>query len=462
MDSERRFRSQRAQTSVIGVVLIIGLTLAAASAVVVFGSGAIDDGRHHSRVGQAEQAMTQFDSRTAQVALGDSDVQTIRMGQGEGSYRVNESAGRIRLYHEDWNGTNTTSDEDIYEAPLGAVVYESGGTTIAYQGGGVWRRDKGGGAKMVSPPELHNRKATLTLPVVRVLGSGSASGQQQATVRSVARSEPIFPDLKGERTPRSEQYSNSSERYYENPVTKGNMTVEIESEYCEAWRRYFLTRTEGSVDDCSDGVVTAQIVSLGAQGNFDIAGAGELSVRGIEEMKVFQIRMEASHRGASSFNRLNWTMSTQSEDEEFHIKFEKKDGTSIDCGNSVYGEVYYSNETVTQKWVNNTEFTLWGPQCPDKKDDLYLEVDLLNTSINMTSRGDAVTVEDGTTYTDSAPLGVLVEYYFEKIESMDLSIDEGNNAYLSDTSSGKIEYEGGGQVVTFLHVTENEVKVSFD
>ena len=195
MFSGRRLPSRRAQTSVIGIVLIIGLTLAAASAVVIFGSGAIDDGRQQSRIGQAEQAMTQFDSRTAQVALGDSDVQTIRMGQGQGTYRVNESAGRIKLYHEDWDGSNTSSDEHIYEADLGAVLYESGDTTIAYQGGGVWRRDDDGGATMVSPPELHNRKATLTLPVVRVRGSGSASGNAQASVRSETRGSPIFPDI---------------------------------------------------------------------------------------------------------------------------------------------------------------------------------------------------------------------------------------------------------------------------
>ena len=457
MDSGCRRRSERAQSSVIGIVLIIGLTLAAASAVVVFGSATLDDGQQRSQIGQAEQAMTQFDSRTAQVALGDSSTQTIRLGRGQGTYRVNESAGRIRIYHDDWNSTNTTDHtEEIYEEDLGAVVYENGGTTIAYQGGGVWRKDDDGASTMVSPPEVHNRKATLTLPVVRVNGSGAASGGQQATVRSLTRGKPIFPDIHGERTERSNQYDDSSTTFYENPVTTGNMTVEIESEYCNAWRSFFLSRTEGRVDDCDDGVVTAQIVALGTQGAFDITGSGELAVRGVEDMDEFVIRMEESDLGDSTFNRLDWTMSAEEDGEEFGIHFEKGGG-SVECGGSMKGEVYFQNDSVDYSWTNSSEFELWGPNCDDGNDDpLYLEVDLLDKTINMSGSSDPT----GTGYPPS--LGALVEYYFERFEDLDFVIEEGNNAYIGDTSTGHIEYEGGGQVVTFLHVTENEVKVEFD
>lgn len=454
MDRGRIHGRGRAQSSVIGVVLIIGMTVAAASAVVVFGGTVLDDGRQQSQIGQAEQAMTQFDSRTAQVALGDSDAQTVRLGQGEGRYQVDETAGRIRIYHEDWNKSNTADHkEEIYEQNLGAVIYENGGTTIAYQGGGVWRHDEDGGSTMVSPPEVHNRKATLTLPIVRVKGSDASSGDPQATVRSVSRGKPIFPDLNGETTARSNQYSNSSETYYENPVATGNMTVEIESDYCEAWRSYFLSRTDGRVDDCSDGVVTAQIVALGAQGSFDITGGGELSVRGVETMDRLVIRMEESNRGSSTFNRLDWTMSTQESGEEFGIHFEKGGG-SVECGASMTGQVFYSNDTVNYTWSNETAFKLDGSNCADDE-GLYLEVDLLNESIDMT--GDT----NPTDRVGTPTLGELVKYYFEKFGDMDMSITEGNNAYIGDTSTGHIEYEGTGQVVTFLHVTENQVDVSF-
>lgn len=463
MDRGRTHDPGRAQSSVIGVVLIIGMTLAAASAVVMFGSAVLDDGRQQSQIGQAEQGMTQLDSRTAQVALGDSDAQTIRLGQGQGRYQVNETEGRIRIYHEDWDKSNTSDHkEEIYEANLGAVIYENGGTTIAYQGGGVWRHDKDGGSTMVSPPEVHNRRATLTLPIIRVMGSDAASGDPQATVRSVTRGKPIFPDIDGETTPRSDQYDDSSEVYYENPVSTGNMTIQIESRYCEAWRSYFLSRTDGRVDDCADGVVTAQIVTLGAQGQFDIGDNSELPVRGVEAMEELSIRIEQNpQKGASTFNSLDWEMSTESDDEEFGVKFVGSSPSK--CGESVYGEVYYSNATVNQTWTNDTAFTLDGPNCNSEDDPLYLEVDLLNDSIYMNAQDDSLTI-GGTEYnaSNSPSLKTLIKYYFEKIEDMDLSIREGNNAKIADTSSGNIEYEGGGQVVTFLHVTENEVEVKFD
>lgn len=460
MDSGHLLSSRRAQSSVIGIVLIIGLTLAAASAVVVYGSDAIDDGRQESRIGQAEQAMTQFDSRTAQVALGDSDTQTVQLGQGQGTYRVNGSAGYIKIYHEDWNDSETSDhQEDIYERELGALVYENGDTTIAYQGGGVWRRDANGGSTMVSPPEVHNRKATLTLPVIRVSGNGASSGQTKANVRSVVRGKPLFPDLENETTPHSDQYSESSEHFYENPVQTGNMTVEIDSEYCEAWRQFFLSRTDGRVDDCDDGSVTAQIVALGTQGGFDISGQGALSIRGVESMEEFVFRMEESHRGSSTFNRLDWEMYAEEGDEELKIWFGAADKAK--CDESVQLEITYSNESSTQQWRNDTEFPLASSSTCD--DDLYMEADLLDSNVKMDALADPVTI-GGTTYNSSNPptLDVIVEHYFTLLEDADFTIEEHNNAHMSDTSQAWIEYEGGGQVVTYLHVTENEVEIALE
>ncbi|WP_411714961.1 hypothetical protein [Natronomonas sp.] len=446
----------RAQSSTIGIVLVLGITLAVASSIVVIGSVAIEDGQRESQAGQAEQAMTQFDSRAAQVALGDSGSQRVQMGQSGGTYRVNETAGTIRLYHEDWNGSGT--NEDIYEANLGAVIYETETATLAYQGGGVWRKDENGSPTMVSPPELHNRRATLTLPIVRVRGSDSASGSKTARVTRQTSSKPIYPDLRGETTARSNQYDSDADRHYQNPVTEGNMTVEIESEYCEAWRSYFVTRTEGTVDDCDDGNVTAQIVALGTQGNFDISGEGEIAIRGVEDLTEFVLRMEASDTGSSSFNRLDWTMSATKGNQNLSIHFEPV--SSAKCGDPIRGEVSYSNSTVDQVWANETAFTIG---CDENGENLYFEVDLLNDSVDMQAEGNA-TVINGTTYDASnpAPLGTLIQHYFDEMGDMDMQIDEGNAAYLSDTSSGTLEYEGDGRVVTFLHVTENEIEVEFE
>lgn len=451
----------RAQSSTIGVILVLGITLSLASAIVVFGSVAIEEGQQQARVGQAEQSMTQFDARAAQVALGASDSQQIQFGQARGTYHVNETAGRVKVFHDEWNGSGTS--ELIYEDDLGAVYFEAEGTTIAYQGGGVWKRTGDNEtATMVSPPEFHNRDATLTFPIVRVRGTDSASGRQTATIVGVGSSAPIFPDLDGETTAISNQYDTDSDQIYENPVTEGNMTVEIESEYCNAWKRYFETRTEGNVSDCSNDVVTAQIYASGTQGSFDIAGSNEIKVRGVQELEEFVIRMEESDTGSSSFNRLDWTLNASNENGDFSIHF--GGASPVDCGAAVPGTVTWENDTMSHEWSNDTEFELWGPDCPSSDDNLYLEVDLLNDSVDMNKATSGDATINGTVYNQSnpAPLGELIRHYFDVMGDMDVLIDEGNNAFLSDTSSGTLQYEGSGRVITYLHITENEIAVSFD
>ena len=104
----------RGQSSPIGVVLLLGLIIAAATSVAVFGGTVLQDSQDRSEVGQAEQAMTQFDARAAQVALGDSDSQTVQLGGSSGTYSVQEDVGRVRLLHGNWNGSDCADCEADY------------------------------------------------------------------------------------------------------------------------------------------------------------------------------------------------------------------------------------------------------------------------------------------------------------------------------------------------------------
>ena len=164
----------RGQSSTVGVILILGLTLTGAATLVTVGGDAIQGTQSQSEIGQAEEAMTQFDSRAAQVALGDSESQNIPLGGHGGQYQVEADAGRVRIIHENWNGTdcdgcdsyaaydNTTDNGNttiLYNETLGALTFDAGDTTIAYQGGGVWRGDTDGGSTVVSSPEFHYRDA---------------------------------------------------------------------------------------------------------------------------------------------------------------------------------------------------------------------------------------------------------------------------------------------------------------
>ena len=111
MDSPPSRVDDRAQSSPIGIVLILGITLTGAVGLAVFGGAALDDAQQDSRVGQAEQSMTQFDSQAAQVALGESNSQRVQFGTNSGQYSVDEDAGNVRLIHKNWNESNATDHE---------------------------------------------------------------------------------------------------------------------------------------------------------------------------------------------------------------------------------------------------------------------------------------------------------------------------------------------------------------
>lgn len=234
----RRF-NERAQSSPLGISLIVGITLVAAVAIVVLGTVALENSQQESSIGQAEQAMTQFDSRTAQVALGDSTSKSIGLGRGD--YRVDESAGSVTVYHENWDDDGST--ETIFETqPLGAVTYRQDGTIIGYQGGGVWRQDADGDARMVSPPEFHYRDRTLTYPIVRVNGQEARSGSTRAHV--------LNPDSR-DVFPRDETYE-GTDIPYANPTDTGSILVEIESQFCTGWESFFESRSEGGIEQPCD------------------------------------------------------------------------------------------------------------------------------------------------------------------------------------------------------------------
>lgn len=245
---------ERAQTSPIGIVLIISITMIAAIAIVVFGTAALEDTQQNAEIGQAEQSLTQFDSRAAQVALGESDRKRINLGDGD--YEVNSSAGSVNITHVNWDNEQST-EVILPTTDLGAVTYKNGETVIAYQGGGVWRQDPGGASRMVSPPDFHYRDRTLTFPIITIHGDTARSGSTRARV-SEGTTVPIFPNA-------SNAYDGENGPLYANPTGNGSVMAEIESEYCEGWQSYFESRSEGAIPEggaCDEGEEDTVIVDL--------------------------------------------------------------------------------------------------------------------------------------------------------------------------------------------------------
>ncbi|ERH08659.1 MAG: hypothetical protein J07HX64_00405 [halophilic archaeon J07HX64] len=235
---------ERAQSETVGFVLIIGLVIVGSLLVAGLGAIAIENTEDSLSEDRAEKTLTQFDSKAALVALGESASHAASFGQGvldTNQLTVESEAGWMNVTITDRTTGNTAEVMRIDE--LGAVVYEGADVQLAYQGGGVWRRDPQGG-QMISPPEFHYRGETLTLPAVNV--SGDAVLNEDVTII-------------GDGTVR--QFPDPSSGF-DNPIQGGVVTVTVGSEFYRAWGEYFEERTEGQVTlDDENGTASLTLAS---------------------------------------------------------------------------------------------------------------------------------------------------------------------------------------------------------
>ncbi|MFB6304960.1 MAG: hypothetical protein ABEH47_07325 [Haloferacaceae archaeon] len=213
----------RAASEVVAVALLIGVVLLGVTAVVVIGGPRLDAARSSAEVGQAERALTQFDSDVERVVMGGTTAQRVDLGlrANEGTLDVRNDSGRITVEYVYFpNGTSV----EVANTSMGAVVYENGDTSVAYQGGGVWRSD-GTGSTVVSPPEISLRRKTLVVPVVETTSRGSVYSAVQATR---AWSEERFPDPAANLT---------------NEVSGAKIRITVRSRYYRAWGAFFEEET---------------------------------------------------------------------------------------------------------------------------------------------------------------------------------------------------------------------------
>lgn len=507
----------RGQSETIGVVLLLALTIFGAGAVVALGGGVLTDMQRESDLQRSEHLMTQLDAHAAQVALGSTDVQTVYFGRQAGTYAVRPSSGTITVTHVNFDGANTTDsdevddgsdddDEQIYSGSLGAMIYRNGGTTIAYQGGGIWRTGPTGDTRMVAPPEFHYRAGTLTLPVVRTTGTASAAGAVTATIERTAPTVRAFPAD-------AENYNDADppDRRYINPISSGYVVVVVQSEYYEGWAQYFRSRTDGTVTvDPSTNTVTLALETLGQTGYVGVpadqsSGGGSIDVRGLDaghSLSDFVVTIYPKDDQESKFNNLRWSMYVDSGNQKFEIALK---ASSADCGDPVDLSVYYSPDahTTYQGWTGS-ETVQCGDVDGDGVDERNITLDMVDPdSADLTltygkvpgnqlahyknsynqndirdpgELGDHPNADTGndhavrsyTASTDTENIDFVMAHYFAELgPTFSLQVEDqqsggGAGVGESSPSSAYIDYQGGGRVVTYLHISENRIGVSLD
>jgi flagellin-like protein len=481
--------TDRGQSELIGTVLLIGIVLAGLTAIIVFGATALDSARDDSRVNNIEHSMTQFDSRAAMVALGNSNSQRVDLGEtGDGRYDINPDSGWVNITHINHSGNGDV--ETITNATFGSVYYEHENTTISYQGGGVWR-GTGNESIMISPPEFHYRGSTLTFPIISVNGTGGASGQPSAGIAVEERSRRIFPNAS------EPDYGNNS---YQNPIDEGNVTVTIHGDHYVAWADYFEDRTSGAVWlDHENETASVNLIGFGTVGDFEMPAEGNsVEIQGLQEghaLTDFSVDLEVD-----KWNKLQWGFYASSGGRDFEIHVARQGGGN-NCGDvdEIEVGVYYSNRTTDdyEGWQNQSVDVSEDPNfdvdcseetlTADFAGDTMIEYDAIDTGGNSkwhyaSSINDHSVVSpavfdqhaadpsgsDGiydASTDDKEELGLIVAHYFDLLgPGFELTTTDGpakSNSIDEGASSGTLDYdrEPGAGFVTFLHVTRNELRV---
>jgi hypothetical protein len=276
--------SNRGQSEVLGVVLLLSLTMMGIGMISVFAEPSVSDGLDRVGWSQMENEFSLLDSRLSTSALGASDSQGVELSLDSGLLQADPDGATMRLYQNFTNTsvqqvnstvgpsginnalqggtgpydsgpcigedvtTSATCDitdesgrEEIAETlnttlmkiEIGNIEYIKGDRKLAYEGGGVWKKNEETNQSiMMSPPEFHYspRGQTLTIPLFNMTNNVSVSSNRGANFEVVADSEP-------------------RQVFEQNPVVGGKIMAEVESEYYRAWANYFKSRTQGTIDE---------------------------------------------------------------------------------------------------------------------------------------------------------------------------------------------------------------------
>lgn len=223
------------QSEVIGVVILMSFTIITVL-MIVFATGGIS-GNVASQA--ADEGMkNQFAQMDSQISS------TVFSGSYSGSRAVNiQMEGGVIESDPDDSRMKVVFDEEggpektLVDTTLGSIEYREGDDIVAYEGGGVWRSSADSdGSVMISSPEFHyggeGAQQTLTIPIISIDSENSFSGDRgSVSVRSAGT------EVKHGDSP------------LDNPLTEGDVKVTVESDYYQAWGKYFDQRTESVVID---------------------------------------------------------------------------------------------------------------------------------------------------------------------------------------------------------------------
>ncbi|MBC7085628.1 MAG: hypothetical protein H5T43_04605 [Methanomethylovorans sp.] len=474
------FECKTAESSVVGIVIILMLTTLSVGTILLYGIPTINDMQDMAKTQKVEQAFTVLDSRVSKVALGESPLQTTSLSlmggtlevKGEGaSYNNSEitivlanidapwydSFSKQRYRWGAWEGFETQNDFTMFNVPMGYIIYNKDDRIVGYEGGGVWSKYPTGQAVMISPPEFNYNGETLTLPVMCIIGNTSISGGTDVgiTVSSTNIPTVLYPDP-------------VKDKRMINPLKSDKVLIYIKSNFYNAWCDYAntLAYTSATVDETnSTAVVELEVMPPMGKSvlthNFKV---GALNVSRAAPMHNFSFDFGA--RSSQGLNPTNYQISATSGTKTLIYSLAKKGGA-----NQLQLTVTYQDTAAasyTEKWNGVNVFPVKGT-----KQDQQAIVDLLDKNFVMKYASDkdfswndtsAVSLPPNVNFHngDETSLYNITQHYMRLI-TMDGSVKFSLNSPGKsdpvdyDKSSLTLYYDGMPGAITYLHVTRNDL-----
>ncbi len=379
-----------------------------------------------------------------------------------------------------WKNYDHYPDFSGLNASMGTVRYYSGDRVIAYEGGGVWSRYSDGGTIMISPPEFHYNGETMTLPIVKVNGNDSVGGSSDVNIKVRSSNTPVI------------LYPNTGINInFTNPLECNKILIYINSEFYDGWAEYAesLTSTNALVDHGNKTAVVemntrADMGTFPLTYSFNVAGLNYTNPAPIYNFSFFY---ESEEQSASNFNPTGSVLTATSGTKTLVYGISKKPPQSVHLGavNSLgaTNAITYTDSALgkSEKWVSDSssEFIVNEDLYNNKKanstvdflnDSYILEYDSNDAAFSWgpvsstSTTPDLYIVKNNPNSTQS--LNNITQHYM-RLMAQDGTIEctwqqKSNNKINLDDSTYTLNYDGGHAILTYMHITSNELDVTIE
>lgn len=227
-----------AQSEVVGLVLVFGISMLGISIILVTGMPTIDNARENAQIEQTQGEFMSID-RAVRESVYTPGEAGATVSLTEGGVNVESDSVVLNLTHIPETGSGTSA-----EMSLGGMVYEDDNSGVAYQNGGTWSIYFDSGYSMKSPPEVSYSGERLDMRLINITSDmGIAGGRSDFSIRS-----------------NGTYKTDELRELTESPLDEGELNLTVSTEYAEPWAEYF-NRTFGE-----DNVEPSQTGGIGEAG----------------------------------------------------------------------------------------------------------------------------------------------------------------------------------------------------